>query len=199
MIKNAYISWNKYVPLLLLVLLVLYAGKVYTQSSTNYTIKKSVVCQGGTSSESSNYRVFDAVGQPSPAGEAASTGYGISSGFLGNGGISTDILEKEEPFVPVVFKLCQNYPNPFNPETKIEYHLPQPSEVNLIIYDVRGRVVRELIREIKPVGYHEVIWDSWNSSGQKVAAGIYIYRIEIQSRGAGDHGFVDVKKMVLMK
>jgi hypothetical protein len=101
--------------------------------------------------------------------------------------------------VPDKFALLQNYPNPFNPETRIEYHLPQPSEVKLIIYDVRGQLVRELVQGIKPAGYHSIVWDSWNSYGKKVATGIYIYRIEMRSRGAKEQRFVDVKKMVLMK
>ncbi len=95
--------------------------------------------------------------------------------------------------------LYQNYPNPFNPETRIEYHLPQASEVNLVIYDVRGQIVRELVQESKQAGVHQVAWDSRNSSGQRVATGIYIYRIEARSKGVEDKQFVDVKKMVLMK
>ncbi len=101
--------------------------------------------------------------------------------------------------IPEEYALLQNYPNPFNPETRIEYHLPQPSEVKLVIYDIKGQVVREFVQEMKPAGYHHVIWDGRNGSGQKVATGIYIYRIEIKSREEKEKRFVDVKKMVLMK
>ncbi|MBN2031383.1 T9SS type A sorting domain-containing protein [bacterium] len=101
--------------------------------------------------------------------------------------------------VPKTYALHQNYPNPFNPETTIEYHLPQPSEVKLVIYDVRGQVVRELIQGTKPAGYHDVVWDGRNSQGQRVATGIYIYRIEMISKGVEEQKFVDIKKMVLMK
>jgi flagellar hook assembly protein FlgD len=89
-----------------------------------------------------------------------------------------------EGTIPEKFALLQNYPNPFNPETKIEYHLPCPSEVRLMIYDIRGQLVRELIQGEKPAGYHEVIWDSRNSAGQNVAAGIYIYKIEMRGKEA---------------
>ncbi len=101
--------------------------------------------------------------------------------------------------IPEKFALNQNYPNPFNPETTIEYHLPQSSDVKLVVYDVRGQMVRELVPGNQPAGYHHVVWDSRNSAGQKVATGIYIYRIEIKGMGDEEKRFIDIKKMVLMK
>ena len=101
--------------------------------------------------------------------------------------------------IPTTFALLQNYPNPFNPETRIRYHLPQPSHIKLVIYDVKGQLVQKLVQGEKSAGYHEIFWNGRNSSGQKVAAGIYIYRIEIKSRGTEEQGFVGMKKMVLMK
>ena len=122
-----------------------------------------------------------------------------SSGHGSPGKINTMLASLEETdntTAPEKFQLLQNYPNPFNAETRIEYHLPQPSYVKLVLYDIRGQIVRELIKEIKPVGYHHLVWDGRDYSGQKVATGIYIYRIEIKSE---EKQFVDLKKMVLMK
>ena len=46
--------------------------------------------------------------------------------------------------IPEETMLLANYPNPFNPETWIPYHLANPSEVWITIYDTRGVLVRQL-------------------------------------------------------
>jgi hypothetical protein len=48
---------------------------------------------------------------------------------------------------PSTYLLLKNYPNPFNPSTKIVYNIPQRDNVKLIIYDVLGRVVVNLLNE----------------------------------------------------
>ena len=45
---------------------------------------------------------------------------------------------------PTETALLPNYPNPFNPETWIPYQLAEPADVALTIYDIQGRVVRDL-------------------------------------------------------
>ena len=49
--------------------------------------------------------------------------------------------------VPQEFALHQNYPNPFNPVTTINYDLPQQTHVNLMIYDILGREVVQLVSD----------------------------------------------------
>ena len=89
--------------------------------------------------------------------------------------------------IPTVFSLSQNYPNPFNPLTKINYTLPVGTKVNIKIYDILGRLVKELVNEFKDAGAYTVSFD-----GSGFASGVYFYRIE-----AGK--FVQSKKMVLLK
>jgi hypothetical protein len=89
--------------------------------------------------------------------------------------------------LPAVYSLAQNYPNPFNPVTKIEYAIPKPGNVKLIIYDVLGREVTVLVNEMKQSGYYSVSFDA-----SIYPSGVYFYRLE-----SGD--FKDVKKMVLIK
>ncbi|MCH7886563.1 MAG: T9SS type A sorting domain-containing protein [Candidatus Marinimicrobia bacterium] len=96
-------------------------------------------------------------------------------------------IADEGEAIPVDYALAQNYPNPFNPETVIEYALPVRSELNLIIYNLRGEEVARLIDSNISAGNHQV---SWNAS--KVASGIYFYRLH-----AGD--FVQTRKMILLK
>jgi hypothetical protein len=94
--------------------------------------------------------------------------------------------------VPTAFSLNANYPNPFNPTTNISFGLPIDSRVSLKIYNVAGQLVRTLVNETMVAGTHTVTWDGTNSNGEKVASGIYFYKLN-----AGD--FSKTMKMVMTK
>jgi hypothetical protein len=94
--------------------------------------------------------------------------------------------------LPAKFELAQNYPNPFNPDTKIEFAVPQKSQVDLVIYNVMGQKVRTLISDELDAGWKQVTWDGKDDSGNTVSSGIYLYKLN-----AGE--FVDSKKMTLVK
>jgi flagellar hook assembly protein FlgD len=64
--------------------------------------------------------------------------------------------------------------------------------VNIAVYDVAGRLVRELVNEPRDAGSWSVQWNGEDSRGQRVASGVYFYRMRAGS-------FVDTKKMVLLK
>ena len=94
--------------------------------------------------------------------------------------------------LPLSFALHQNYPNPFNPVTTLRYDLPEKSYVNITIYDITGRIVKNLVTENKKAGYHYARWNGNNNLGKTVSAGMYIYTIQ-----AGQ--FQSMKKMILLK
>ncbi len=102
------------------------------------------------------------------------------------------VVEDELTFSPRTYALEQNYPNPFNPETTIEYTLPKPSFVRLVIYDMLGQEVRTLVNEFQQSGVESVIWDGKNNQGQSVPSGHYVYRIIA-------NGFTKSSKSVLLK
>ncbi|MBI90046.1 MAG: hypothetical protein CMG60_08165, partial [Candidatus Marinimicrobia bacterium] len=70
-----------------------------------------------------------------------------------------------------------NYPNPFNPVTTIRYDLPEGGNVSLVIHDVTGSVIRQLVKGRKEAGHHRLTWDGTNDQGRKVSAGIYLCSI----------------------
>lgn len=94
--------------------------------------------------------------------------------------------------IPEKFGLAQNYPNPFNPSTVIGYQLPAASEVKLIIYNIIGQEVRTLVNTYESAGYKKITWNGLDNSGNHVAPGIYLYRLQ-----AGD--FVSINKMAYVK
>jgi hypothetical protein len=118
---------------------------------------------------------------------------GCSVGWaVGNSGqikrldVLTGVVNNESG-LPSDYVLAQNYPNPFNPSTEIGYSIPEAGNVKLIIYDVQGRVIRELVNEFKTPGSYKIIFDA-----SAMASGVYLYEL-------GSGKFSQTKKMVLLK
>ncbi|HUU27620.1 MAG TPA: beta-L-arabinofuranosidase domain-containing protein [archaeon] len=98
------------------------------------------------------------------------------------------------PDLPKAFSLDQNHPNPFNPTTTISYAVPEgPAvRVSLVVYDLRGTLVKTLVDDIKEPGYYTVMWDGTDDAGRNQSSGVYFYRLR-----AAD--YTGVRKMVLVK
>jgi len=94
--------------------------------------------------------------------------------------------------VPEEFALHQNYPNPFNPITTIQYDVPYQSDIRLVIYDILGREVVQLINKTLDPGYHTTMWNGQDHLGLPVSAGIYFFQIQ-------SNDFVKTQKMILLK
>jgi hypothetical protein len=83
-------------------------------------------------------------------------------------------------------------PNPFGTRTQIAYVLPREGEARLAVYDLRGRLVATLLDRIEVAGRHLTWWDGRNDRGERLAAGLYVARL--QTAGA-EH----TRKLVLMR
>jgi hypothetical protein len=90
---------------------------------------------------------------------------------------------------PASFALRGSHPNPFGASTTIAYELPRTSRVELRVLDAAGRLVRVLESAEKGPGRHSAVWNGRNGSGERVANGVYFYRLE-----AGE--FRETKKVV---
>ena len=77
-----------------------------------------------------------------------------------------------------------NYPNPFNGSTVIQYELNSSENISLRIFDVSGKIVKELVSGDTPSGIHHVEWDGTNSSGTKVSSGMYFYSLETETQSS---------------
>ena len=79
--------------------------------------------------------------------------------------------------VPEVYSLSSNYPNPFSTEMKIKYSIPEEVFVTLKIYDIRGRLVKKLVDEVKRSGRYVVQWNGKNDTGRDMPSGVYFCTI----------------------
>jgi len=78
-----------------------------------------------------------------------------------------------QPADPTLFT---NYPNPFNASTRIQYHLTQPGNVKLDVYDITGRLVKTLENTYKPSGMQSTFLD-----GTGLASGTYFIKLDTGS------------------
>ncbi len=83
-----------------------------------------------------------------------------------------------ENSAPSSFVLLRNYPNPFNPATTIEFSIPEAGFVDLVIYDITGRKIRELMSGEMTPGVHSVLWDGRDDKGSPVSSGVFISRLK---------------------
>jgi len=75
-------------------------------------------------------------------------------------------------------------PNPSAGATTIAFTLPARSDVDLAVYDVRGRREASLVRGTFDPGEQVVRWDGAGESGARVAPGIHFVRMTVRAAGA---------------
>ena len=79
--------------------------------------------------------------------------------------------------------LLQNFPNPFNPETWIPYTLVDAADVNIGIYDVQGKLIRQLDIGRQRAGRYlgrqtAAYWDGRDQLGESISSGVYFYTFQ---------------------
>ncbi|MFC1570041.1 FlgD immunoglobulin-like domain containing protein, partial [bacterium] len=118
-------------------------------------------------------------------------GEGIELSFVS---FPTLINEHQDANQVQTFELQRNYPNPFNPSTVIQYHISKASHVRLIILDVSGKTVAQLVHEFQTPDTYQIEWDGTNHLGTRVPTGIYFARIDHQNTQ-----MMDCIKLMLVK
>jgi cytochrome c peroxidase len=79
-------------------------------------------------------------------------------------------------------RLLEAAPNPFQALTQLRFDLPTAGPVRVMVYDANGRVARTLSTNLG-AGLQVVPWDGRNDFGQRVAPGVYFYRLDGRQRG----------------
>ena len=161
-----------------------------TQVHGAYRLLSEVISSAGSPITSSSYLAEIVVGQPA-IGISASATYVETGGFLHWGlvpsfreytGLGQDhsIRIDSKP----VFWLAPNYPNPFNPVTTINYSLPEPTHVKLVIYDTQGRRVKTLINEVQEAGSQSIRWDATDENNSEISSGVYFCKLDAGTASA---------------
>ncbi len=124
------------------------------------------------------------------------------NGYAIDGEVEDYLMEIAEPVSvknePVEIKLPQEYmlypnvPNPFNPETQIRYDLPEQSRVMLVVYNIMGQKIVELVNAEQPAGRYSFNWNACDQSGNPVSTGVYLYRMQTET-------FSMTRKMILIR
>ncbi len=104
----------------------------------------------------------------------------------------TDVQQAADDHHTRGFSLEQNFPNPFNNTTLVRFDLLNSSRVNLAVYNILGQKVKTLVDAEKGAGTHALEWDGTDQSGQSVASGVYLYRLQ-----AGQ--FSETKRLLYLK
>ena len=163
------------------------------------TAQAVAVCDGSTgnfslrvSDKIYNYQIF-------PINFSQNYFYQNVIAHAGDSGINLDLsttplaVKQSSSGLPKDFSLSQNYPNPFNPSTEIKYSLPTESSVRIIVYNLIGQKISELVNGTQTAGYHRVSFNANNLS-----SGIYFYKIIAAAKNSTKE-FISTKKMVLLK
>ncbi|TKJ41637.1 hypothetical protein CEE37_03460 [candidate division LCP-89 bacterium B3_LCP] len=103
-----------------------------------------------------------------------------------------DIITGDSSASSELSEVVQVLPNPFNPVATIGFYLETAGSVELMVFDVHGRPVKQvekthLFAGRLQSGYHEIEFD-----GSGLPSGVYIYRLMMENR-------VHTGKMILMK
>lgn len=92
-----------------------------------------------------------------------------------------------EQFIPTQIKISNPYPNPFNPSTKIQFELTTPDFISVDLFDLKGKLVKNISHNEYSSGKHEIV-----VHGNELTSGVYFLRI------TGEQ-FSQSFKIILMK
>ena len=104
----------------------------------------------------------------------------------------SDVLSSSSENIPEKLSIRHAHPNPFNNSVSISFEMPNSKNVNLTIFDMKGRLIRQLSLGVLGIGSHKVLWDGKNDLGNNLSSGIYMAVLEI-----GDK--FNVQKISLVK
>lgn len=91
-------------------------------------------------------------------------------------------VEESSSKLPRNVTLSKPYPNPSNRNSNINYSLSYTSNVTIKVYDIAGKFISKVVDRNCNPGSYIATWDGKDSKGNKVAAGLYFYRVEIGSK-----------------
>ena len=99
---------------------------------------------------------------------------GLGLGTILNDDTTSDVPES----MPATTFLGNSFPNPCGGSTTIAFGLHVPDRVELRVYDLQGRVVRNLMSGTQTAGFKRIVWDGRDNGNREVGAGCYFVRMQ---------------------
>lgn len=165
----------------------------FVAAQSQYQVSNGVFGNGGAVLSGIGYHLAGTLGQ-TLCGEMSSSTNTMGVGFwYMQHTLITSIVEKPEGQLPESYGLHQSYPNPFNPVCVIEYAVPEPSEVTILVYDMMGREAATLFRGVDAPGFHKVLFQP-----ERLPSGLYFYRMTAKSLKTGKT-YGEVKKATYVR
>jgi len=87
--------------------------------------------------------------------------------------LTTGVKDTKQSSALNALLLLKAYPNPTNATSIIEYELVRPTEVEVQITDVMGKIIKTVMLGAQGAGIHQVEWDTINNSSTTVTTGAY--------------------------
>lgn len=141
-----------------------------------YHLRAAVMASGGAPGHSGPHRSVGTCGQPTPIGVGAAAGFTLYAGFWRQRCLLPSGIDTFRPGT-LTTALMGSSPNPFRNATQIRYALGSPASVQLVILDVTGRCVRNLVAGQSPPGFYTARWDGRGPGGIILPSGPYFYRL----------------------
>lgn len=100
-------------------------------------------------------------------------------------------LSVDSPQTPTNFQLSA-FPNPFNAQASIQFQLLEPGNLDLNIYDTRGKLIKSVASHAVRPGAHTLYWDGSDQHGNRAHSGVYLVELVIGDRRS-------IQKLTLIK
>ena len=104
----------------------------------------------------------------------------------------SDVLSSSSENLPKKLDIRHAHPNPFNNSVSISFEIPNSKNVNLSIFDMKGRKIRQMNLGALSTGFHKVLWDGKNNFGNELPSGIYMAVLEVG-------GKINIQKISFIK
>lgn len=100
-------------------------------------------------------------------------GYTMLETYLNSLVPNTSLSVTHHTPAPATFTIHQNFPNPFNQGTTISYAIPETGMVDINIVNLHGKLVRNLVTDVRPAGLSLAHWNGKDDRDNEVASGLY--------------------------
>ncbi len=93
------------------------------------------------------------------------------------------IVEKiRMPAAAKGFEVYSPYPNPFKSQIQIKYSLVKHGCIKIDVYDINGRLVRNLLNQNLQDGVRIAVWNGKDENGKQLPSGVYFVRLKTPNK-----------------